>query len=291
MKHLAREYFKNLQDEISNELSRVNQQTYRRDLWQRQEGGGGDTRIFDDGVLLEKGGVNFSEVYGEFTPEFAKSMPYGSGLNFYATGVSLVLHPKNPFVPSVHANFRYIERGDTGWFGGGADLTPFYFYKEDAVHFHKTFYEALKPFGEAHYPKFKKSCDEYFYLPHRDETRGVGGIFFDYQLAQTKEYDVFEMVKNCGNSFLNAYLPLAKKRMDQPFESSHKRFQEIRRGRYVEFNLLYDRGTVFGLKTKGRIESILMSLPLHAQWVYDFKPEPGSHEAKIYDYLKPTQWL
>ncbi len=297
MRNQAPKYFRALQDKIATRLSAINEQTFRADTWTREGGGGGESRIFEGGTLLEKGGVNFSEVYGEFSPEFAKSMPFGSGLTFYATGVSLVLHPKNPFAPTVHANYRYLERGNAAWFGGGADLTPCYFYKEDAVHFHKTHSEALKGFGDNLYSKFKKNCDEYFYLPHRKETRGVGGIFFDYQLAKSEipseimPYDVFAMVQSCGNSFLEAYVPIAERRMSQPFDESHKRFQEIRRGRYVEFNLLFDRGTTFGLKTGGRVESILMSLPLHAQWVYDFKPEPGTHESQIYDYLKPTDWL
>lgn len=284
----ARNYFKSLQEKITKELSALNRQSYRQDIWEREGGGGGDTRVFEGGDYLEKGGVNFSEVYGEFTPEFAKSMPHGDGTSFYATGVSLVLHPRNPFAPTVHANYRFLQRGSASWFGGGADLTPCYFFKEDAVHFHRTYFEALKPFGANLYPDFKKNCDEYFYLPHRKETRGIGGIFFDYQMASPQ---VFEMVRACGDRFLESYLPIALRRKDMPFQPSHKEFQEIRRGRYVEFNLVYDRGTVFGLKTGGRIESILMSLPKFAQWHYSFQPTPGSPEAEIYQYLKPTDWL
>ncbi len=284
----ARDYFKSLQEQISGALTKLNKEPYRRDTWEREGGGGGDTRVFEGGEYLEKGGVNFSEVYGDFTPEFAKSMPYGDGTSFYATGISLVLHPHNPFAPTVHANFRYLQRGSAAWFGGGADLTPCYFFKEDAVHFHKTYYDALKPFGENLYPEFKKTCDEYFYLPHRKESRGIGGIFFDYQMANSR---MFEMVQACGNRFLDSYLPIAERRMNTPFNEDNKRFQEIRRGRYVEFNLVYDRGTVFGLKTNGRIESILMSLPKHAQWHYDYKPEAGSREAEIYEYLRPIDWL
>ncbi len=288
------EYFKDLQERISESLSEIQGQKFKKDIWTREEGGGGDTRIFSEGSFLEKGGVNFSEVHGKFTPEFAEKIPFGSGLNFYATGVSLVLHPKNPFVPTVHANFRYIQRGDTGWFGGGADLTPYYLFEEDAIHFHKTYYNALKPFGEDLYPKFKAHCDEYFYLPHRKETRGVGGIFYDYQ-AETLELangqTVFEMSQACGNSFLESYLPIVEKRLKLPFSEKQKAFQEYRRGRYVEFNLLYDRGTIFGLKTNGRIESILMSLPLHARWEYDYKPEPSSEESKLAEYLKPIDWV
>lgn len=284
----ARDFFKSLQDQITSELTKLNKEPYRRDTWERDGGGGGDTRVFEGGEYLEKGGVNFSEVYGEFSPEFAASMPLGDGTSFYATGVSLVLHPHNPFAPTVHANYRYMQRGSTGWFGGGADLTPCYFFKEDAVHFHKVHQQALQAFGPGLYPEFKKNCDEYFYLPHRKETRGIGGIFFDYRVANE---DTFRMVQSCGGQFLNAYLPIAERRKDMAFTPENKQFQEIRRGRYVEFNLVYDRGTTFGLKTNGRVESILMSLPKHAQWHYDFKPQPGTREAEIYEYLKPIEWL
>ena len=286
-------YFKSLQDEISNTLSKIQGLPYRQDIWKREEGGGGDTRIFLDGDFLEKGGVNFSEVYGKFTPEFAEKIPYGEGLDFYATGISLVLHPKNPFVPTVHANFRYLKRGSAAWYGGGADLTPYYPFEEDAVHFHKTYAIALNAFDKDLYPKFKATCDEYFYLPHRKETRGVGGIFFDYQLEGTlfDNKPVFEMSKACGNAFLDSYLPIVEKRLHLPFTEENKNFQEYRRGRYVEFNLLYDRGTIFGLKTNGRIESILMSLPLKARWEYDYQTKPGSPEAALANYLKPRDWI
>lgn len=284
-----RKFLTGIQDHICGEVSTLHQGPYKEDLWQREGGGGGKTRIFSEGLFLEKGGVNFSEVFGELTPEFAKSMPHGSGLNFYATGVSLVLHPVNPFVPTVHANYRYIERGDAFWFGGGADLTPFYPFREDAVHFHQAHKDALDPFGIELYPKFKKECDSYFYLPHRKETRGVGGIFFDYQMGDFEK--VFAMVKSCGEAFAKAYIPIAKKRMSVSYNEKQKEFQEIRRGRYVEFNLLYDRGTTFGLKTNGRVESILMSLPAKARWEYNFIPPEGSEESKIFEFLKPTDWL
>lgn len=214
-------------------------------------------------------------------------------MDFYATGVSLVLHPKNPFVPTVHANFRYIQRGSAAWYGGGADLTPYYVFEEDAKHFHKTWANALESFDADLYPKFKNACDEYFYLPHRKETRGVGGIFYDYQQEGTKfsGKTVFEMSQACGNSFLNSYLPIVEKRLHLPYTEENKFFQEYRRGRYVEFNLLYDRGTIFGLKTNGRIESILMSLPLKARWEYDYKTKPGSPEEALVDYLKPLDWI
>lgn len=287
------EFFKNLQLEISNSLAKIQGAPFKQDLWERAEGGGGDTRIFSEGEFLEKGGVNFSEVHGKFSPEFAAKMPYGDGLDFYATGISLVLHPKSPFVPTVHANFRYIKRGNAAWYGGGADLTPTYVFEEDAVHFHKTWAEALNPFSPDLYPKFKAQCDEYFYLPHRKETRGVGGIFYDYQLEGTEftGKSVFEMSQACGKSFLESYLPIVEKRLHLPFTEEHKKFQEYRRGRYVEFNLLYDRGTIFGLKTDGRIESILMSLPLNARWEYNYQAKPGSPEESLLNYLKPIDWL
>ncbi|MES2767549.1 MAG: oxygen-dependent coproporphyrinogen oxidase [Bdellovibrionota bacterium] len=287
-------FFKSLQEEISNSLAKIQGTPFRQDIWKRDEGGGGDTRIFLDGEFLEKGGVNFSEVFGKFSPEFAEKIPYGEGLDFYATGISLVLHPKNPFVPTVHANFRYLKRGSAAWYGGGADLTPYYLFEEDAIHFHKTYANTLNAFSKDLYPKFKATCDEYFYLPHRAETRGVGGIFFDYQLEGTafdSKQPVFEMSKACGNSFLNSYLPIVEKRLHLPFTEENKTFQEYRRGRYVEFNLLYDRGTIFGLKTNGRIESILMSLPLKARWEYDYQTKPGSPEAALANYLKPRDWI
>lgn len=285
----ARDYFKNLQEKITEKLSHLNKQSYQQDLWDRDGGGGGDTRVYEAGALLEKGGVNFSEVYGDFSPEFAKTLPHGNGTEFYATGISLVLHPINPFVPTVHANFRAIQRGDSLWFGGGADLTPYYPYREDAVHFHKTYKEALDPHGEELYPEFKKKCDEYFYLPHRKETRGVGGIFFDYQMGDMEQK--FNMLKSCGDAFLPSYLPIVEKRLHMEFNKRHKKFQEIRRGRYVEFNLLYDRGTIFGLKTNGRVESILMSLPKNVQWHYNYQMDDFSEESKLLDYLKPQDWV
>ncbi|PIU00949.1 MAG: oxygen-dependent coproporphyrinogen oxidase [Bdellovibrionales bacterium CG10_big_fil_rev_8_21_14_0_10_45_34] len=288
-KESIRDYLLSLQDNICQALTDINEAGFQEDHWQRDGGGGGRTRVFsDNGKLLEKGGVNFSEVFGEFSPEFAKTLPKGEGTSFYATGVSLVLHPKNPYVPTVHANYRYLERGGVGWFGGGCDLTPYYPFHEDIVHFHKTYKDALDDFDPVLYPKFKKACDEYFYLPHRLETRGVGGIFFDYEEATNEMYS---LVQKLGNQFVPSYLPIASKRLEHSFTEKEKTFQEIRRGRYVEFNLIYDRGTLFGLKTGGRIESILMSLPKHAQWHYSYEPEPNSAEARLKEYLKPTDWL
>lgn len=284
----AAEFFKTLQDNIIAELENLDGKKFHEDLWQRKEGGGGRTRVLSDGNIFEKAGVNFSEVYGEFSEEFAKSMP-GDGLKFIATGVSLVLHPRNPFVPTVHANFRYISRGSQGWFGGGGDLTPYYPFTEDAIHFHKTW----KTVCDRHstvvdYSALKKWCDDYFYLPHRQEARGIGGIFFDYIHANSKSWD---FVQDAGNQFIRAYLPIAERRKDIIYTENQKEFQEYRRGRYVEFNLVIDRGTIFGLKTGGRIESILMSLPAKARWWYDYKPEAGSPESALTEfYLKPQDW-
>ncbi len=286
MRQKAAAFFKTTQDEICAKITEINKKSYIQDLWDRNGGGGGRTRVYSEGVFLEKGGVNFSEVYGELNPQFAASMPMGDGNQFYATGISLVLHPINPFVPSVHANFRYIERGQAGWFGGGADLTPYYPFDEDCRHFHKTYSEALSPYGK--YLEFKEKCDEYFYLPHRGETRGIGGIFFDYQVASN---ETFEMVQATANRFLDSYIPIVLRRMNTPFTDQQKEFQEIRRGRYVEYNLIYDRGTLFGLKTNGRVESILMSLPKRVRWEYNFTPEPGSPESRLSDYLKPRDWV
>ena len=286
----ASRYFLSLQDRICTELAQIDGQLdFREDSWQRPGGGGGRSRVLADGGVFEKAGVNFSEVFGQMSPDFAKQLP-GEGLDFTACGISLVLHPRNPKVPTVHANFRYLTKGDQSWFGGGADLTPYYPYREDVIHFHKTW----KTTCERHpapvdYPKFKNWCDDYFFLTHRQEPRGVGGIFFDYLEG---DFDaLFRFVRDCGDAFLDAYGPIVRRRKDEPYTEAERRFQEFRRGRYVEFNLIYDRGTIFGLKTGGRIESILMSLPPLVRWLYDFKPDPGSQEAELYDvYLKPCDW-
>jgi coproporphyrinogen III oxidase len=238
--------------------------------------------------VLEKAGVNFSQVHGQLSEDLARQIP-GEGRDFSATGMSLVLHPQNPMVPAVHANFRFLTKGSKEWFGGGSDLTPYYPYREDVVHFHRVWKEACDRHPPvADYARFKKWCDEYFFLPHRGETRGVGGIFFDYLEGDRSK--TYAFVRDCGDSFLEAYLPIARKRKDEPFTARQRAFQEFRRGRYVEFNLLYDRGTIFGLKTGGRIESILMSLPPAVRWLYDFRPEPGSREAELLEYLKPQDW-
>jgi len=241
------------------------------------------------GRVFEKAGVNFSEVNGKLAPEFAAQIP-GEGSEFTATGISLVLHPLSPLIPTVHANFRYLTKGNRSWFGGGADLTPYYAYREDIIHFHRTWKDACQGHPPpVDYMRFKNWCDEYFYLPHRGEPRGVGGIFFDY--LEGDWATLFRFVQDCGNAFLKAYEPIVRRRMELAFTESQRHFQQFRRGRYVEFNLLYDRGTVFGLKTGGRVESILMSLPPVARWEYDYRPEPGSREADLYEnYLKPRDW-
>src|SRR5262245_55259895 len=253
-------FFRGLQDRICAGLERADGgAAFREDSWQRPggEGGGGRTRVIADGAVFEKGGVNFSEVFGEFSPEFAKQIP-GDGVHFTAAGVSLVIHPSSPLVPTVHANFRYLTHGPKRWFGGGADLTPYYPYRDDVVHFHRTWKAVCQRHAAvADYRRFKQWCDEYFFLPHRTEPRGVGGIFFDY--LEGDDEALFAFVRDAGDAFLDAYLPIARRRKDEPYTPQQRQFQEYRRGRYAEFNLLYDRGTVFGLKTGGRTESILMS--------------------------------
>jgi coproporphyrinogen III oxidase len=281
--------FRALQDRICAGLEAEDGRArFREDAWERPGGGGGRTRVLAEGGVFEKAGVNHSSVHGELKPDFAAQLP-GDGLAFAACGISLVLHPRNPMVPTVHANFRCLRRGDALWFGGGADLTPCYPEKEDVVHFHKTWKSILDSDDESLYPRFKKWCDEYFFLPHRGETRGVGGIFFDY-LQRDFERD-FALVKRLGDGFLDAYLPIVKRRREAKFGERERQFQLLRRGRYVEFNLLYDRGTTFGLKTDGRVESILMSLPPLVRWEYDARFEPGSREAALGDWLRPRQWL
>ena len=307
MKDRAKDFFAELQEEICHALEQFDGRgRFREDLWTRDEGGGGRTRVLEDGAVFEKAGVNFSEVFGSFDAEFAERLPLGDGIEFFATGISLVLHPASPFVPTVHANFRYLERGNGRWFGGGTDLTPYYPKIEDAVHFHRTLKTACDEFDPEFYPKFKKWCDEYFFLKHRNETRGVGGIFFDY-LTGTRANEsesgsapattergiefIFEFVRRIGQSFLSAYLPIADRRKNEPYTERERDFQLIRRGRYVEFNLVYDRGTHFGLQTHGRTESILMSLPPLVRWVYDYRPEPGTREAEALEFFHPRDWL
>lgn len=282
-------YLRDLQDRICAGLEEADGQArFREDSWQRPGGGGGRSRVLADGGVFEKAGVNFSEVFGQMSPELAAQLP-GEGLDFTATGVSLVLHPRNPFVPTVHANFRFLTKGGKQWFGGGADLTPYYPYREDAIHFHRTWKTVCTRHGPpVDYLRFKKWCDEYFFLAHRQEARGVGGIFFDYLEGDFDQ--LFAFVQDCGDHFLDAYLPIVRRRKEMTCTDEQRRFQEFRRGRYVEFNLIYDRGTIFGLKTGGRTESILMSLPPVVRWQYDYQPEPGSREAELYEFLKPRDW-
>jgi coproporphyrinogen III oxidase len=281
-------YFTKLQDRITNAIEEVDGNVFREDTWTREGGGGGRTRVLEEGRVFEKAGVNFSSVHGNLPEQFAAKIPRGSGTEFFATGISLVFHPRSPMVPAVHANFRYLEKGDADWFGGGTDLTPCYPYEEDAVHFHRTIKLACDRHDRNFYVRFKKWCDEYFTLRHRGEMRGVGGIFFDY-LEGDRESN-FAFVQDAGNTFLDAYLPIVKRRMNEPYGERERQYQLYRRGRYVEFNLLYDRGTIFGLETRGRTESILMSLPPLVRWVYDFRPEPGSREEKALEFYRPREW-
>jgi coproporphyrinogen III oxidase len=289
LRERVRDHFRSLQDRIVAALEGLDGGTFREDAWDRPGGGGGRSRVLAEGAVFEKAGVNFSDVHGEMTPEFAAQVP-GEGRQFTACGISLVLHPRSPLVPTVHANFRYLTKGDRRWFGGGADLTPYYPRREDVIHFHRAWRDACARHAPLiDYARLKRWCDEYFYLPHRGEARGVGGIFFDY-LEQDPE-GTFAFVRDCGDAFLDAYLPIARRRQHEPYTEAQKAFHEYRRGRYAEFNLLYDRGTLFGLKTGGRTESILMSLPPRVRWWYDYHPEPGSPEAELTEvYLKPREW-
>jgi coproporphyrinogen III oxidase len=245
--------------------------------------------VLAEGGVFEKAGVNFSDVYGNMSAEFASQVP-GEGTAFTAAGISLVLHPKNPYVPTVHMNFRFLTKGERSWFGGGADLTPYYPFRPDVIHFHRVWKSVCERHSpDVDYRKLKKACDQYFFLPHRNEPRGVGGIFFDY-LENDWQKD-FEFVRDAGACFLPAYVPIVERRRGTPYGERQRAFQEFRRGRYVEFNLIYDRGTLFGLKTGGRVESILMSLPPRVRWEYDYVTSPGSEEAELVSsYLKPKDW-
>jgi coproporphyrinogen III oxidase len=279
------EYLHELQARIVGALEALDGKPFATDSWQRPEGGGGVTRVIEEGNLFERGGVNLSHVRGTSLPPSATaSRPQLAGRPWEAMGVSLVLHPRNPYCPTVHMNVRHFSAGDTWWFGGGMDLTPYYGFEEDARHFHATCKKAVG----SHYPRFKKWCDEYFHLKHRDEPRGIGGIFFD-DFAEASAFDVMQAV---GDHFLTAYSPIIEKRRQHPFGEREREFQAYRRGRYVEFNLVYYRGTLFGLQSGGRTESILMSLPPRVAWRYDWQPEPGSPEEKLYtDFLKPKDWI
>lgn len=293
-------YIQNLQDRITSNLEAIDgEAVFKEDLWHREEGGGGRTRVIENGAVFEKGGVNISKVHGPLAPAMQQHFGVGD-VDFFACGLSLVLHPKNPMVPTVHANWRYFEMYDKSgksvdsWFGGGQDLTPYYLFEEDARHFHQVCKAACDRHDPEFYTEFKKKCDEYFYNSHRNEARGIGGLFFDYlkPSEEKSEEQWYDFVTDVGNSFLEAYVPIVKKRKDLPYTAEQRTWQEIRRGRYVEFNLVHDKGTLFGLKTNGRIESILMSLPPHVQWVYDHHPEPGSEEEKLVKVLEnPREWI
>jgi coproporphyrinogen III oxidase len=283
------EFIHGLQDDICGALERLDGVArFREDPWQRPGGGGGRSRVLEDGAVLEKGGVNTSVVFGELEEAFARKLQ-GEGRAFWAAGISLVLHPRNPHVPTVHANYRFIQQGGKAWFGGGADLTPYYLREEDAVHFHRVHKEACDRHDPAYYRRFKEDCDKYFFLRHREEARGVGGIFFENMGGDLERE--FALVRDVGRAFLPAYLPIAERRKDTPSTEEQRFWQEVRRGRYVEFNLVWDRGTLFGLETKGRTESILMSLPPRVRWRYDHHPAPGSEEARLVEVLRnPRDW-
>ncbi len=290
-------YFLKLQNSIVERLEQVDGKLFHRDSWARPEGGGGSSCVLEDGNVLERGGVNFSHVFGPNLPPSASAQrPELAGRSFEAMGVSLVFHPRNPHAPTVHMNVRCFIAQKEGaepvwWFGGGMDLTPYYGYEEDAVHFHQTCFDALQPFGGAHYPCFKQCCDEYFYLKHRQEPRGIGGIFFD-DFNEQDFVTSLKLVQSVGDHFLAAYVPILERRKDLPYGERERDFQAYRRGRYVEFNLVFDRGTLFGLQSGGRTESILMSLPPIVKWRYDWKPEVNTAEAKLYsDFLIGRDWL
>jgi coproporphyrinogen III oxidase len=312
------QFLRDLQDEICQGLEQLDgSETFHQDSWERTEGGGGRSRIMQNGTVFEQGGVGFSEVWGtDLPPSILVQRPEAAGHGFYATGTSMVLHPHSPYIPTVHLNYRYFEAGPVWWFGGGIDLTPYYPFAEDAAHFHKTLKQTCDRHHSEYYPTFKRWCDEYFFLKHRGETRGVGGIFFDYQDHRGKLYaggdvhgaashhaqtvgevpgrtweDLFRFVQACGRTFLPAYVPIAERRRNLEYGDRQRQFQLYRRGRYVEFNLVYDRGTIFGLQTNGRTESILMSLPPLVRWQYNYQPEPGTPEAELYEiFLKPQDW-
>lgn len=288
-------YLKSLQDNICADFEALEPETtFQQDAWQHDNGGGGRTRVLR-GKVFESAGVNFSHVLGDKLPGSATAKrPELAGCGFEASGVSLVIHPDNPFIPTSHANVRVFRTTGTDnnkwWFGGGFDLTPYYPFDEDIVHWHTTAKAACDPFGKDVYLQFKKWCDEYFYLKHRKETRGVGGLFFD-DLNEWGFEKSFAFIQAIGNAYVDAYIPIVKKRIDNPFSDKQKAFQKYRRGRYVEFNLVYDRGTLFGLQSGGRTESILMSLPPEVSFRYNYQPEAGSQEAKLYEYLTPRDWV
>lgn len=291
-------YLLGLQDRICAELAEEDgSATFREDSWDREQGGGGRSRVLENGAVIEKGGVNFSHVFGnQLPPSATAARPELAGRSFQAMGVSLVIHPKNPYVPTSHANVRFFVAEKEGedpvwWFGGGFDLTPFYGFEEDVVHWHQTAKEACDPFGDDIYPEFKSWCDDYFYIKHRDEPRGVGGLFFD-DLNRFDFDTSFALMRSVGDAYIQAYRPLVARRKDHDYGDRERQFQLYRRGRYVEFNLVYDRGTIFGLQSGGRTESILMSLPPLVRWDYDWHPQPDSAEIELYQkFLIHREWL
>lgn len=297
--NLVFDYLQHLQARIVEALELTDGKNFLYDSWQRAEGGGGTSCILEEGNIFERAGVGFSHVQGNRLPPSASTAhPEAAGRSWQAMGVSLVLHPRNPYVPTVHLNVRFfiakapsVAEQDIWWFGGGMDLTPYYGFQDDAVHFHRTCRDALGSFGQDYYPQFKKACDSYFYLKHRKEPRGIGGIFFD-DFNELGFERSFELLKSVGDAFIQAYLPIVQRRKDTSYTERERDFQAYRRGRYVEFNLVYDRGTLFGLQSNGRTESILMSMPPLVKWRYDWKPAEGSAEAKLYtDFLSEKDWL
>lgn len=299
----VKQYLLALQDDICQQLAQeeTSGQEFLQDSWQREQGGGGRSRVLEGGQVFEKAGVNFSHVFGDGLPKSATAhRPELEGRSFQAMGVSLVIHPRNPMVPTSHANVRFFIAEKEGaepvwWFGGGFDLTPYYGNKEDCKHWHQTAKAACDAFGEDVYPRYKKWCDEYFYLKHRDETRGVGGLFFDDLNSDSSGWDYdtcFAFMRSVGDAYIQAYRPILQKRAALPYTEQQREFQLYRRGRYVEFNLVYDRGTLFGLQTGGRTESILMSLPSLVSWKYNWQPQPGSQEETLYtDFLGARDWI
>ena len=294
----VKDYLLSLQNNICDAISAADgHATFTEEEWEREAGGGGRTRVLTDGAVFEQAGINFSHVYGDNLPPSATaSRPQLAGRSFQAVGVSLVVHPKNPYVPTSHANVRFFIAEKEGeepiwWFGGGFDLTPYYGYEEDCIHWHQQSKEACAVLGDDAYPRYKKWCDEYFYLKHRDEPRGIGGLFFD-DLSEPGFEKSFAFMRSVGDHYLKAYLPIVERRKDTAWSERQRDFQLYRRGRYVEFNLVFDRGTLFGLQSGGRTESILMSLPPLVKWRYNWQPEAGSEEAELYEvFLKPRDWL
>ncbi len=300
MKNKFYTYLKHLQNKITDTLEEIDQlEKFKEDIWERKEGGGGKSRVLENGKIFEKAGVNISAVNGKL-PESMKAYLKVSETNFFACGLSLIIHPLNPMIPTTHANWRYFELYNNKseiidqWFGGGQDLTPYYLFEEDAIHFHKVCKYSCDKFEKKLYNTFKKKCDNYFWNSHRNEARGIGGIFFDY-LRKDKNHtieDWYNFTTEVGNNFIKSYTPIVEKRKNTPYNKEHKKWQEIRRGRYVEFNLIHDKGTLFGLKTNGRIESILMSLPPKVQWLYDHNIKPESEEERLINVLKkPRKWI